>query len=76
MASQAARALEKVVHALGGVWDTRRAVTALRDAGLGDGDQRQQEKRARQALRDLAATGLLVKVQDRPVQYRVAETEQ
>ncbi|QNE79434.1 hypothetical protein F0344_25675 [Streptomyces finlayi] len=47
------------MRALGGTWDTRRAVTALRDAGHGDGDQRQQEKRTCRALRDLAATGVI-----------------
>jgi hypothetical protein len=65
--------LGQSVRALGGVWDTHRAVTALRDTGHGEGDQRQQEKRARWILRRLAADGLLVKVQDRPVQYRVTE---
>lgn len=61
--------LARKVRALGGLWDTQRAVTALHDAGYG-GDQEQQEKRARKAMRDLATTGLLVKTQDRPVQYR------
>ena len=65
--------LEQSVRALGGLWDTQRAVTALRDAGHGEGDQRQQEKRARWALRNLAKAGLLAKVQDRPVQYRATE---
>lgn len=53
--SQAA-ALEEAVRAQGGTWDTRRAVTALDDAGHKAGD-----KRVRQILRDLAASGLLVK---------------
>lgn len=65
--------LEQAVRALGGLWDTQRAVTALRDAGHGEGDQRQQEKRARWALRKLADAGLLIKVHDRPVQYRAVE---
>lgn len=65
--------LARAVRAVGGLWDTQRAVTALADAGHGDGDQRQQEKRARKAMRDLAKTGLLVKIQDRPVQYRTTE---
>lgn len=68
-----AQSLEQPVRSLGGLWDTQRAVTALRDAGHGEGDQRQQEKRARRALRRLAAAGLLIKVQDRPVQYRATE---
>lgn len=57
--------LEKAVRALRGLWDTQRALTALRDAG-----HEPEEKHTRQILRDLASTGLLVKVQDRPVQYR------
>jgi hypothetical protein len=65
--------LEQSIRALGGLWDTQRAVTALHDAGHGEGDQRQQEKSARWALRQLEKAGLLVKVQDRPVQYRATE---
>lgn len=67
-----AESLARKVRALGGLWDTQRAVTALHDAGYG-GDQRRQERRARKAMRDLAKTGLLVKIQDRPVQYRTNE---
>ncbi|MEV0982320.1 hypothetical protein [Streptomyces sp. NPDC049915] len=65
--------LEHSVRTIGGLWDTQRAVTALRDAGQGEGDKRQQEKRARWALRKLADAGLLTKLQDRPVQYRAIE---
>ncbi|MFD8567967.1 hypothetical protein [Streptomyces sp. NPDC059639] len=65
--------LAKAVRALGGTWDTRRAVTTLHDAGRGDGDRRQQEKRARQALRDVAATGLIVKTDPDSATYRAAE---
>ncbi|MEV5566067.1 MULTISPECIES: hypothetical protein [Streptomyces] len=54
-----AQTLEKPIRALGGTWDTQRAVTALRDAG----HQRQQEKRARNALRNLAAVGVLTKTE-------------
>ncbi|MGW0854283.1 hypothetical protein [Streptomyces sp. NPDC002690] len=68
-----AQILEKTVRALGGTWDTRRAVTALRDAGHGDGDQRQQEKRAREALRRLAAAGVIVKIAQKSATYRLAE---
>jgi hypothetical protein len=57
--------LEKAVRALRGLWDTQRALTALRDAG-----HEPEEKHTRRILRDLASSGLLVKVQDRPVQYR------
>ena len=65
--------LAKAIRALGGTWDTRRAVTALRDAGRGGGDRRQQEKRARQALRDVAATGLIVKSDSGSATYRLVE---
>ncbi|MFD4226744.1 hypothetical protein [Streptomyces sp. NPDC058545] len=70
-----AQILEKPIRTLGGTWDTRRAVTALRDAGHGDGDQRQQEKRAREALRDLAATGVIVKTDSGSATYRLADSE-
>ncbi|MFH9579168.1 hypothetical protein ACIQIE_19710 [Streptomyces globisporus] len=72
MPSQAAQALEKAIRALGGTWDTHRSVTALRDAGLGDGDQRAQEKRARQALRDLHEAGVIVKIDPDSATYRLA----
>lgn len=50
-------ALEDAVRAdTAGAWDTRRAVTALAAAGHPVAD-----KRARQLLRDLAATGLLAR---------------
>ncbi|MDK0525022.1 hypothetical protein [Streptomyces sp. ML-6] len=70
-----AQVLEKPIRALGGTWNTQRAVTALRDAGHGTGDQRQQEKRTRQALRDLADAGVIVKTEPRRATYRLA-TEQ
>ncbi|WP_371602309.1 hypothetical protein OG345_05315 [Streptomyces sp. NBC_01220] len=73
MASKAAQALEKAIRALGGTWDTQRAATALRDVGLGEGDQRQQEKRARQALRDLAEARVIVKTDLDSATYRLAE---
>lgn len=46
-----------------GLWDTGRAVTALRDAGVpvGSGDGA-DEKQAREALRRLRDEGLLVRV--------------
>ncbi|MET8270741.1 hypothetical protein [Streptomyces sp. NPDC005096] len=68
-----AQILLKPIRALGGTWDTRRAVTALRDAGHGDGDQRQQEKRARDALRKLDAAGVIVKTDPDSATYRLAE---
>lgn len=63
--------LAQSIRALGGTWDTERAVIALRDAGHGAGDRRQQEKRARQALRDVAVTGLIEKVEPGRAIYRV-----
>lgn len=57
--------LESAVRACRGFWDTRRALTALRDAG-----HQPKEKHTRQILRDLASSGLLIKVEDWPVRYR------
>ncbi|MFD3730290.1 hypothetical protein [Streptomyces sp. NPDC058632] len=62
--------LEKAVRAYGGCWDTTRGLRALRDAG-----HEPQEKNTRQILRDLAAGGLLIKTEDRPVRYTAAEKE-
>ncbi|MFE9912867.1 hypothetical protein [Streptomyces clavifer] len=67
-----AQTLAKPIRALGGTWDTQRAVTALRDAGHGHGDQRQQEKRARRALRDLAAANVITKTALDSATYRLA----
>jgi hypothetical protein len=60
--------LEHSVRTLGGLWDTARGVTVLRDAGYTP-----DEKYVRETYRRLAEAGLLAKVQDRPVQYRVIE---
>jgi hypothetical protein len=62
--------LEKSVRALGGTWDTQRAVTALRDGGYVAVDQRAAEKEARRILRELAANGLLVKTDPDRAIYR------
>jgi hypothetical protein len=62
--------LAQTVRSLGGTWDTARAVTALRNAGYGEGDLRQQEKRARRALRDLAAANVITKVDPNSATYR------
>ncbi|MFE4051099.1 hypothetical protein [Streptomyces sp. YIM B13518] len=62
--------LERAVRTYGGHWDTERGLRALRDAGHDP-----QDKHTRQILRDLASEGLLVKVEDRPVGYRVAESD-
>ncbi|MFE5958842.1 hypothetical protein [Streptomyces rubiginosohelvolus] len=47
-------------------------MTALSNAGLGHGDLRAQEKRARQALRDLKVAGVIVKVDPDSATYRLA----
>ncbi|MFD7097001.1 hypothetical protein [Streptomyces xanthophaeus] len=65
------QALVCKVQILGGLWDTARGMTVLRDAGYEPG-----EKHVRRVYRGLARTGVLVKVQDRPVQYRVNEPGQ
>ncbi|MEU0395781.1 hypothetical protein ABZ208_23955 [Streptomyces sp. NPDC006208] len=62
--------LQTAVRTYRGLWDTQRALTALRDAGHDP-----EEKYTRQILRDLASAGLLVKVQDRPVLYRAEVVE-
>ncbi|MGW5122504.1 hypothetical protein ACWEQ7_00280 [Streptomyces sp. NPDC004069] len=62
--------LERAVRRYGGYWDTERSLRTLRDAGHAP-----QDKHTRQILRDLASEGLLVKVEDRPVRYRLAEAE-
>ncbi|MGW5352177.1 hypothetical protein ACWERV_16910 [Streptomyces sp. NPDC004031] len=61
--AEAASVLARAVAAQDGTWDTGRAVTALRDAGVphGAGD-RAEEKQARTALRVLADEGVLVQV--------------
>ncbi|MGW7463478.1 hypothetical protein ACWGJT_01945 [Streptomyces xantholiticus] len=63
-------ALAKAVRTYGGGWDTERGLRALRDAG-----HEPQEKHTRRILRDLASEGLLVKVEDRPVRYQVAQSD-
>lgn len=65
--------LGKAVRALGGTWDTQRAVTTLRDAGYRYADQRAAEKRARALLGFLAHEGFIVRVDPRRETYRVAE---
>lgn len=55
--------LARAVRALDGPWDTGRAVTVLRDAGVTAADDRAAEKRARGALRRLRDQGLLVRIE-------------
>lgn len=54
--------LARAVRALDGLWDTQRAVTVLRDAGVTAADDRAAGKQARAALRRLRDRGVLVKV--------------
>ncbi|WP_435598376.1 hypothetical protein [Streptomyces anulatus] len=75
MPSQAAQALEKSIRALRGTWGTHRSVTALRNAGVGHGDLRAQEKRARQALRDLKAAGVIVQIAPDSATYRLSDEQ-
>ncbi|MGA5703085.1 hypothetical protein [Peterkaempfera bronchialis] len=65
--------LTRTILALGGTWDTRRTVTALVAAEHEFADQRAAEKRARRILRDLAASGVLVKASPDRAEYRAAD---
>ncbi|MFE7384862.1 hypothetical protein ACFU9F_31385 [Streptomyces zhihengii] len=58
--------LQQALDAVGGTWDTGRAVTSTRGAGVQAADQRAREKQARRALRKLHRRGVLVKIRDRP----------
>lgn len=73
MPSPAAQALGKSIRALGGTWGAHRSVTVLSNAGLGHGDLRAQEKRARQALRDLKAAGVIVQIDPDSATYRLSD---
>ncbi|WP_329124329.1 hypothetical protein [Streptomyces sp. NBC_01353] len=64
--------LLRAIHALGGSWDANRALSTLRDAGVAAPDRESGEKQARKALRDLARGSHIVKINDRPVEYRPA----
>ncbi|MFI9019096.1 hypothetical protein ACIGZI_34225 [Streptomyces griseus] len=75
MPSQAAQVLEKSIRVLGGTWGTHRAVTALSNAGVGHGGLRAQEKRARQALRDLKAAGVIVQIAPDSATYRLSDEQ-
>ncbi len=59
------KSLARAVRSLGGEWDTRRAVTALRDAG-----HQVDDKRAREMMRRLRDSGLLVRVDPVRARYR------
>lgn len=66
------QALAAVIQALGGTWDTRRAVLALRVAGYEPVNQEAAEKEARRNLRLLAEDGLIVRPDAEHVVYRLA----
>jgi hypothetical protein len=73
-----AEILARAVTTLDDLWDTRRAATVLRDAGvpIGAGD-RAEDKQARKALRKLERRGLLLRVPSpgNTAVYRVAGKE-
>jgi hypothetical protein len=66
------QALAAVIQALGGTWDTRRAVLALRVAGYEPTDQEAAGKEARKNLRLLAEDGLIVRPDPDQAVYRLA----
>ncbi|MFP3987101.1 hypothetical protein U9R90_06270 [Streptomyces sp. E11-3] len=66
------QALAAVIQALGGTWDTQRAVLALRVAGYEPSDERAGEKEARRNLRLLAENGLIVRPDPDQAVYRLA----
>lgn len=69
-----AEILSEAIHALDGTWDAERALTALFGAGYRPADAATGKRRARQVLRKLADTGVIVKVSERPVEYQRTES--
>ncbi|MFH8472519.1 hypothetical protein [Streptomyces sp. NPDC018000] len=67
-----AEILSEAIQTLHGAWDAERALAALFGAGYRPADVAIGKKRARQVLRDLADAGAIVKVSERPVEYRRA----
>lgn len=65
--------LAGVIKAVGGTWDAQRAMTAFRDAGIPAANDVARAKQARGALRRLHRDGVLVRIRQRPVEYRLAE---
>ncbi|MEU6925475.1 hypothetical protein [Streptomyces sp. NPDC046631] len=61
-------ALKEAIRAAGGTWNTRRAATALTEVG-----HLVTDKRTRQILRDLAATGIITKTDPSTATYRYTE---
>ncbi|MFH8893399.1 hypothetical protein [Streptomyces sp. NPDC017949] len=66
------QALAAVIGALGGTWDTERAVLALRLAGYEPTVDEAAGKEARRHLRDLAEDGVLVRPDPERAVYRPA----
>ncbi|WP_112490001.1 hypothetical protein [Streptomyces bacillaris] len=66
------QALAAVIQALGGSWDTERAVLALRVAGYWPTDDEAAGKEARRNLRELADDGLIVRPESDQAVYRLA----
>ncbi|MFE7760504.1 hypothetical protein [Streptomyces sp. NPDC057438] len=65
------QSLAAVIRALGGTWDTRRAVLALRVAGHEPKDREAAEKAARTQLRALAEDGVIVRPDPGEAVYRL-----
>ncbi|MFD8197453.1 hypothetical protein [Streptomyces wuyuanensis] len=65
------QALAAVIQALGGVWDTQRAVLALRVAGYEQTSDDAAGKEARRHLRDLADDGVIVRPDPDQAVYRL-----
>ncbi|MEV0177499.1 hypothetical protein AB0I00_41175 [Streptomyces sp. NPDC050803] len=66
------QALAAVIEALGGTWDTQRAVLALRVAGYEPTSDEAAGKAARSRLRELAEDGLIVRPDPNQAVYRLA----
>ncbi|MGW7355565.1 DUF2326 domain-containing protein [Streptomyces sp. NPDC054802] len=66
------QALAAVIQALGGTWDTERAVLALRVAGYRPADDEAAGKEARRNLRELAQDGVIVRPDPGQAVYRPA----
>ncbi|MDX3580210.1 MULTISPECIES: hypothetical protein [Streptomyces] len=64
------QALATVIQALGGTWDTERAVLALRVAGYEPTSDEAAGKEARHNLRELAKDGLIVRPDPDQAVYR------
>ncbi|WP_245685417.1 MULTISPECIES: hypothetical protein [Streptomyces] len=66
------QALAAVIQALGGTWDTQRAVLALRVAGYEPASEEAAGKEARGKLRELADDGVIVRPDPGQAVYRLA----